>query len=67
MEPRQQRTWFVSVINRSKYLGYELVTIACVNRDAKEFDTRFRDVRDFDVLSVFIRRVIGFTEFGQPI
>ena len=63
----EQRTWFVSVINYSKYFGYELVTIAGVNRDAKEFDTRFRDVRDFDVLSLFVRGVIGFTEFGQPI
>ena len=63
----EQQTWFVSVINRSKYFGYELVTIAGVNRDAKEFDTPFRDVRDFNVLSLFVRGVIGFTEFGQPI
>ena len=63
----EQRTAFVTLTNFSKYFGYELVTIAGISRDRRDFDTRFQDFRDFDALSFFVRTLIGFTDFGRPI
>ena len=63
----EQRTAFATVTNQSRYFGYELVTIAGIRKDHRDFDTRFQDTRDFDVLTFFIRGMIGFTEFGRPI
>ena len=62
-----RHTAFVTVTNLSSYFGYELVTIAGVRKDHRDFETRFQDNRDFDFLSFFIRGMIGFTEFGRPI
>jgi hypothetical protein len=62
----EQRTMFVTVTNQSKYFGYELVTIAGVTKDRLEFDSR-QDRRDLTLLTVFVRGLIGFTEFGRPI
>ena len=41
----EQRTAFVTITNRSGYLGYELITILGINKDQREYDTRFRDAR----------------------
>ena len=62
----EQRTMFATITNQSKYFGYELVTIAGVSRDRLKFDSR-QERRDFDLLTVFVRGLIGFTEFGRPI
>ena len=63
----EQRTAFVTITNLTGYFGYELVTTIGVNKDQREYDTKFRDTRDFDNISLFIRGMIGFSEFGRPI
>ena len=57
---------FATITNQSKYFGYELATIAGFSKDRLEFDSR-QDRRASDVLTVFVRGLIGFTEFGRPI
>ena len=63
----EQRTAFVTITNRSGYYGYELVTILGVNKDRREYDTKFNDVRNFDAFSLFVRALVGFSEYGRPI
>ena len=63
----EQRTSFVSLRNRSKYFGYELVTIVGFNKDKVSFDQISQKDRNLDVWSFFVRTVIGFTEFGRPL
>ena len=60
-----QRTAFISVLNRSGYFGYDLVTIVGLGRDQREYGTGFRDARNFDSLTLFVRAIVGFTEFGR--
>ena len=60
-----QHTMFITLTNRSKYFGYELVTIVGINRDKKEFDTHFQDFRSFDTWALFARALVGFTEDGR--
>ena len=60
-----QRTAFVSVLNRSGYFGYDLVTIVGLGRDQREYGTGFRDARNFDSLTFFVCAIVGFTEFGR--
>ena len=47
----KQRTAFVTITNRRGYLGYELITILGINKDQREYDTRFRDARVFDSIT----------------
>ena len=63
----EQRTAFVSVRNSSRYFGYDLVTIVGFNKDAVTFDQISQEGRNLEVWSVFVRTVIGFTEFGRPL
>jgi hypothetical protein len=63
----EQRTAFVTITNRTGYFGYELVTILGINKDQREYDTKLRDTRDFDSFSLFVRGMVGFSEFGRPI
>ncbi len=63
----EQRTAFVTITNRSGYFGYELVTIIGLNSDQREYDTKFQDVRDFDSMSLFVRALVGFSDYGRPI
>ena len=63
----EQRTTFVNLTNLSGYFGYQLVTIVGINRDRKEFDTRFQDFRDFEDFTIFVRAMIGFTDLGPPL
>jgi hypothetical protein len=63
----EQRTAFVTLTNFSKYFGYELITIAGISRNSRDFDARFQDVRDFDAVSFFVRTLLGFSSFGRPI
>ena len=60
-----QRTAFISLLNRSAYFGYDLVTIVGLGRDQREYNTGFEDARDFDSLTFFVRAIVGFTEFGR--
>ena len=63
----EQRTAFVTLTNFSKYFGYELITIAGISRNSRNFDARFQDIRDFDAMSIFVRTLVGFSSFGRPI
>ncbi len=63
----ERRTAFVTMTTRSKYFGYELVTIVGLNKDGRVYEDPFQRSRNFDVRSVFVRALIGFTEYGQPI
>ena len=63
----EQRTAFVTITNRTSYFGYDLVTILGINKDQREYDTKFRDARDFDTFSLFVRALVGFSEYGRPI
>jgi hypothetical protein len=86
-ESFEQRTLFATLTNRSKYFGYNLVTVVGVEKDAKVFDLaastktgtdsedpeiRYQQLLlqrsgDFEVWSLFVRVLIGFTEFGRPL
>ncbi len=63
----EQRTAFVTITNLTGYFGYELVTTMGINKNHREYDTKFRDIRDFDNITFFVRGMIGFSEFGRPI
>ena len=63
----EQRTSFVTLTNRSAYFGYDLVTTVGVGEDEKRFKSDIRDVRDFHDLTLFLRAVLGFTEYGRLI
>ena len=63
----EQRTAFVTITNLTGYFGYELVTTMGINKNHREYDTKFRDIRDFDSITFFVRGMIGFSEFGRPI
>jgi hypothetical protein len=63
----KQRTAFVTITNRSGYFGYELVTIFGLNKDQRGYDTKFRDTRDFDIATLFVRALVGFSDYGRPI
>lgn len=43
------------------------MTIAGVSKDRLKSDSGSQDGRGFDELTVFVRGLIGFTEFGRPI
>ena len=66
-ESFEQRTAFLTMTNRTRYFGYELVTIIGINKDQRNFDTQLQDRRNFDSLSFFVRALVGFTEYGRPI
>ena len=53
-----------SITNRSVYLGYELYTIVGFEKDAVKFDAPERKLNNVDGFALFIRALIGFTEFG---
>ena len=63
----EQRTFFASVSNRSKYFGYELVTTVGFNTNKVSFENISQRNRDSDLRSFFVRTVVGFTEFGRPL
>ena len=63
----EQRTAFLTVTNRSKYFGYDLVTVVGLNRDRRTFDDPAQELNEFDVWSFLVRGLIGFTEYGRPI
>ena len=63
----EQRAAFLTVTNRSKYFGYELVTIAGVARDKRSFGDETQRFQEFDYWRFFARALVGFTEFGRPL
>ena len=63
----KRRTASITVTNRSHYFGYELVTIVGINQDRRVYDDPFQRSGNFDVWSVFVRALIGFTEYGERI
>ena len=66
-ESFKQRTTIVSVINRSRYLGYDLHTIIGFQQRRKQFDDPFQPFREFDAWQFYVRGLVGFTEFGSMI
>ena len=40
-------------------------TIIGFRREELDFDDRFQRFRNFDGWSLFVRNLVGFTEFGQ--
>ena len=63
----EQRTAFATLTNRSKYFGYDLVTIVGMAWDRREYDAEFQRFRAFDGRTFFARTLVGFTEFGRPL
>ena len=63
----EQRTAFVTVTNRSRYFGYDLVTIAGFSKDSIKFDLGAYEFAEFDTVGFFVRTLVGFTEFGRSI
>ena len=63
----EHRTAFASLTNHSRYFGYDLLTIVGLNKDRRVHDDPLQRTRNFEVWSVFVRAVIGFTEYGPPI
>ena len=61
----EQRTTFISLTNRTGYFGYDLYTIIGFARNKKEFEDPFRRADGFNTWSVFVRSLIGFTEYGR--
>ena len=62
-----QRTAFATLTNRTKYFGYDLITIVGLLKNSREYDTRFQDRRNFDDVSLFMRALVGFTELGPQL
>ena len=63
----EQHTTVVSVMNRSRYLGYDLHTIVGFQQRKKEFDDPLQRLREFDEWQFYVRGLVGFTEFGRLI
>ena len=63
----EQRTAFLTVTNRSKYFGYELITIVGFNKDRRTFEHPAQKLNEYEVWSFFVRGLIGFTEYGRLI
>ncbi len=83
----EQRTLFATLTNRSRYFGYDMLTIIGIEKDEKMFDrpssgnTVSKDSEDHEIRyqqqlfqragevhlwSLFVRVLIGFTEYGRP-
>ena len=62
----KRRTTFVSLSNRSKYFGYELLTIVSFQKDRRQLDDDFQKFREFDNIRFLVRSIIGFTRLSQP-
>ena len=67
LESFEQRTAFLTVTNKTRYFGYELITVFGVNKDQKTYDDKGQVFRNFDTWTVFARALLGFTEFGRLI
>jgi hypothetical protein len=63
----ERRTAFVTLVNRTRYFGYDLYTIVGIDRDRKDFDSPFQQDLEFDAWRFFVRALVGFTEYAQPI
>ncbi len=66
-ESSKRWTAFSTLTNRTSYFGYEMVTIVGLAKDKRRFDEEFRSNRNFHSWSFFVRGLVGFAEFGQPI
>ncbi len=63
-ESLKQRTTIVTVTNRTRYFGYELITIMGFSRDKLRYDDPAQRFRDANGFLFFVRSAVGFTEFG---
>ncbi len=61
----KQRTLVFTTTNRTRYLGYDLITIAGLSRDRLIFDDPAQRFRDRNSLQLFVRAALGFAEFGR--
>ena len=64
-ESLKQRTLVFTTTNRSRYLGYDLITIVGFSKDLLIFDDPAQRFRERDSLQFFVRSALGFTEFGR--
>ena len=59
-----RRTTIITLANRSRYFGYDLTTIIGFVRDETNFDDRLRRTEGLNGMSIFVRALIGFPNFG---
>ena len=64
-ESLKQRTLVFTTTNRTRYLGYDLITIVGFSKDRLIFDDPAQRFRERDSLQFFVRSALGFTEFGR--
>ena len=63
----ERRTTLASITTNSPYRGYRLYTIIGFQKDALNFDADFRKPQDDDYWSFFVRALVGFEGYGNPI
>ena len=63
-ESFKERITTVTLINGTRYFGYDLFTIVGVTRNKRLFDDPFQRVNEVDGIQFFARALVGFTEFG---
>ena len=52
---------------RSNYFGYELITIAGLEKDHLNYNAPARKAENFNTVAFFVRALVGFTEYGRLI
>ena len=63
----ERRTTLASITTNSPYRGYKLYTIIGFQKDAMKFDADFRKPQNNDYWSFFVRALVGFAGYGNPI
>ena len=64
-ESLEQRSTTFTATNRTRYLGYELITIVGLSRDKLRYDDAAQRFRQGNGFLFFVRSAVGFTEFGS--
>jgi len=62
-EPRhslRERVWVLQLKNTSNYLGYDVAMLLGVRSSRRDYDDPARELDDRDVLSIFLRTVVGW-------
>ena len=63
----ERRTTLISATTHSPYRGYKLYTIIGFQKDGLKFDAPFRRPQNDDYWSFFVRALVGFAGYGNPI
>jgi hypothetical protein len=67
LESFKRRTAITSLTMRSNYFGYELITVAGLERDQLNYNSAARKAENFNTVAFFVRALVGFTEYGRLI